>query len=630
MSTSQAGVAKVSAWAPLAIPAFRVLWFAQLGSNIGTWMQTVGAQWHLVDAAAGATIIALVQTASLAPAMLFSLPAGVLSDVLDRRKLLIWGSIVSAIIAAALTVVAAMNALTPGTLLAFTFVLGITSTLTAPAWQAIQPELVPREQIGASSALGGVTVNGARAVGPALAGLILAFFGVAVVFGLNALSFIAAAIALVWWKRPPQTGLDDRERFGPALRAGVRYIASAQLVLRILLRSALFALPASALWALLPLTSRRLDLDSAGYGLLLGALGVGAVIGIFLLPLARSRYSDNVVIAASALLFAVGTASAAFLPFIPTLVLLVLAGLAWIGTLTVLNAALQLTLPQWVRSRGAATYILVFMGTMAIGSFLWGLIAEFFGTTAALTTAAIVLVLVAISTRLIPLLPGTGTIDRTISLTWATPTLVVRARSDGWPRTRDQLLHGATSRRRPVRRCDERCRCIQAPNRRLPLATLPQRGGRGCAPRDVPGAVVGRIPSPADTAPDRTRPRDPRRGARVQRGRPDRATLLLDKDRSILSGAGLEISRRAVRSGLLGDRGHKEDEDAELTSRVSAEPQRSPAPPPADGRAFRAGADALSRRAAGIRRRGSQRRIRARRPDRRSCRPRPTRRAWDS
>ncbi|MET0862912.1 MAG: MFS transporter [Nakamurella sp.] len=331
----------------MAIPVFRVLWFAQLGSNIGTWMQTVGAQWYLVDAAASATIIALVQTASLAPAMLFSLPAGVLADALDRRKLLIWGSVASAAIAAALTVVAAANELTPIVLLGFTFLLGITSTLTSPAWQAIQPELVPREQIGASSALGGVTVNGARAVGPALAGVMLSAFGAPVVFGINTLSFVAAVVALLWWKRPAQPGLDDREPFGPALLAGVRYIAAAHLVRRILLRSALFACPASALWALLPVTATRLGLDSSGYGLLLGAVGVGAVAGVFVLPLARQHFSDNQVIAASAVLFAVGTFAAAVLPFGPILVLLVLAGLAWIGTLTVLNTALQLTLPQW-------------------------------------------------------------------------------------------------------------------------------------------------------------------------------------------------------------------------------------------------------------------------------------------
>src|SRR3984957_1458083 len=147
----------ISPWAPLAIPIFRVLWFAQLGSNIGTWMQTVGAQWFLVESAAGATIIALVQTASLAPALLLSLPAGVLSDSLDRRKLLIWGSIASAIITIGLTILTASHGLTPWLLLLFTFLLGAASALTSPAWQSIQPELVPRDQIPAASGLGGVT-----------------------------------------------------------------------------------------------------------------------------------------------------------------------------------------------------------------------------------------------------------------------------------------------------------------------------------------------------------------------------------------------------------------------------------------------------------------------------------------
>lgn len=423
----------VSAWAPLAIPAFRMLWFAQLGSNIGTWMQTVGAQWYLVDAAAGATIIALVQTASLAPAVLFSLPAGVLADSLDRRRLLIWGSAASAVIAAVLTVIAFLNDLTPWTILGFTFLLGITSTLTSPAWQAIQPELVPRPLIGASSALGGVTVNGARAVGPALAGVLLSLFGAPLVFGINALSFVAAVIALLWWRRPPQSGLDDREPFTAALRAGVRYVASAHLVRRILLRSALFALPASALWALLPVTAKRLDLAASGYGFLLGALGAGAVLGIFVLPVARKRFSDNTVIAVSALLFAAGTLAAAWLPFVPLLLLLVLAGVAWIGTLTVLNAALQLTLPQWVRSRGASIYILVFMGTMAVGSFGWGALAGGVGTATSLAVAAALLVVVAASVMWLPLLPGTVTVDRTVSLSWPTPTLVLEPQPTDGP-----------------------------------------------------------------------------------------------------------------------------------------------------------------------------------------------------
>jgi MFS family permease len=415
---------RISAWAPLAIPVFRVLWLAQLGSNIGTWMQTVGAQWFLVDSAAGAVIIALVQTASLAPSMLLSLPAGVLSDSLDRRKLLIWGSAISAVITVVLTVVTALNGLTPWLLLLFTALLGAASAATGPAWQSIQPELVPREQISAASGLGGVTVNGARAIGPALAGIVLSLFGTSVVFGINALSFIAAVIALLWWKRPAQPGLDDREPFWGALGAGIRYIASAHLVRRILLRAALFALPASALWALLPLVAHRMHLTSAGYGALLGALGIGAVVGVFVLPIARARLKDNVILVLSAVLYAIGVLGAAFLPFGIALVLLALCGISWIGTLTVLNSSLQLTLPQWVRSRGAATYILVFMGTMAIGSYVWGAVAQLIGTPLALAITAGLLLLVAASVPLLPLHPSTGRIDRTVDLAWPTPTLV--------------------------------------------------------------------------------------------------------------------------------------------------------------------------------------------------------------
>ena len=427
-------VVKVSAWAPLGIKIFRVLWLAQLGSNIGSWMQTVGAQWFLVETAAGATVIALVQTASLAPSMLLSLPAGVLADALDRRKLLIWGTLASAFLAVVLTVVSLAGVLTPVSLLAFTFVLGAAGALTAPAWQAIQPELVPREQISAAAGLGGVTVNAARAIGPALAGFLVAGLGTTVVFGVNAVSFVAAALALIWWKRAPQEGLDDRERLGEALMAGLRYVWSAGLIRRILLRSALFAFPASALWAVLPLVaSASLHLDSAGYGVLLGAVGLGALIGVFVLPMARARFSDNLILGASAVLYGLGAAASALLPFALTLLLLLFAGIAWIGTLTVLNANLQLTLPQWVRARGAAVYIFVFMGTQAIGSIVWGVVAEAIGIVTALAISGVLLLLVAASVRLWPLRPGTGSIDRTTTLAWSEPNLVFDPRPEDGP-----------------------------------------------------------------------------------------------------------------------------------------------------------------------------------------------------
>ena len=414
----------VSAWAPLAGAAFRMLWLAQLGSNIGTWMQSVGAQWYLVDAAAGSLLIALVQTASLAPSLLFAVPAGVIADLFDRRRLILVFSLLSAVVAGALTVVTVLGGLSPVALLAFTFVLGSLAAFTAPAWQAIQPELVPRDQISAASGLGSVTVNGARAIGPALAGVIVSLAGPWSVFALNALSFALAALAVWRWRRPAQSGLDNPEIFTDALRAGIRYVASAALVRRILLRSALFALPASALWALLPLSAQRLGFQSAGYGLMLGALGVGAVAGVFVLPLARRAMSDNAILAVSAALFALGTAGAAWLPAIPTVLLLVAAGVAWIGTLTVLNAALQLTLPQWVRSRGVAVYLLVFMGSQAIGSVVWGWLGGVLSVSTSLTIAAVALAAAAASVLLLPLRSGTGVIDRTIDFTWPTPTLI--------------------------------------------------------------------------------------------------------------------------------------------------------------------------------------------------------------
>lgn len=427
-------VARVSAWAPLGSRVFRILWLAQLGSNIGTWMQTVGAQWYLVDAAAGAAIIALVQTASLAPTLLLALPAGVFADSFDRRRLLIGGSLASGLIATALTVVTAFGDLTPALLLLFTFALGATSALTAPAWQAIQPELVPREQIAAASGLSGVTVNGARAIGPALAGFLVALTGTSVVFGLNAISFFAAALALIWWKRAPQEGIDDPERLGEALRAGVRYVASARLVKRIMLRSALFALPASGLWAVLPIVAEgRLGLNSGGYGILLGALGVGALAGVFLLPVLRGRVSDNVVLALGSLVYALGVVGAALFAFGPTLIVLVLAGAAWIATLTVLNASLQLTLPQWVRARGVGIYLFIFMGTMAGGSLLWGVVAAWVGSSAALLITGLVLGIVAASVLWWPLYPHTGKIDRGISMSWPTPTLVFEPRPTDGP-----------------------------------------------------------------------------------------------------------------------------------------------------------------------------------------------------
>ena len=404
-----------TAWAPLARPTFRRLWLAQLGSNIGVWMQTVGAQWYLVEETGDSALVAWVQTASLLPTLLLSLFAGVLADSFDRKRLIIWTTALSTVVAGALTVFTLMGLLNPWLLLLMTFLIGCSSALTAPAWQAIQPELVPREEIKDAAALGSVTINAARAIGPALAGFLVALTGPALVFGLNAVSFLAVIWALLVWRRPAQVGVDDREPMAAALRAGVRYVWSGPIVRRILARSAVFAFPASALWALLPsVLEEELGVQATGYGVALGVLGAGALLGVAVMPALRARIPANALLAASAILFAAGSVAPVFLPFWAVLIVLLLAGIAWIATLTTLNAGLQLSLAQWVRARGMSVYLLVFSGVQAVGSFLWGALSSAIGTSMTLVVAAGLLVLAAASVAILPLRAQTGELDRTI------------------------------------------------------------------------------------------------------------------------------------------------------------------------------------------------------------------------
>lgn len=423
------------AWAPLRRPVYRSLWTAQLGSNVGTWMQTVGAQWLLVDRPHSETLVALVQTASTLPVMLLALPAGVLADALDRRRLLIavQGSMV--VVATALAVLTVFDLAPPSVLLGFTFLLGCGVALTGPAWQAIQPELVPRDEIPAAAALGSLAVNLARAVGPALAGFLVAFTGPAAVFAINALSFLGVTVAIILWHRPAQDAEGRAERALAALRAGTRYVRHAPIVRRILLRSALFVLPGSALWALLPIVaSQRLGLDATGYGLMLAALGGGAVAGALSLSTIKAHVSDNRLLALGGAVFGLGTLGLTVLERPPlVMATLVVAGMGWLAVLSTLNAALQLTLPGWVRARGLSTYLLVFLGGQAIGSVVWGLTASVTTTETALVVAGGLLVAGAVTTPLLPLLPGTARLDRNVSAHWPTPHLVLDPEPDDGP-----------------------------------------------------------------------------------------------------------------------------------------------------------------------------------------------------
>ena len=432
---SGSAAADSPAWAPLRQPAFRWLWLGVLISSIGTWMHTVGAQWLLVDAPNAAALVALVQAATTLPMMLLALPGGVLADAFDRRWLLFTVQAYFFIVGILLAALTAAGQMPPALLLAFTFALGAGVAVQLPGWGATIPELVPRAQLRAASRLDLVNVNLSRAVGPALAGLVIAHLGgVAVVFALNAASVVFLAIALLLWRRPQPGAESPRERFVPALRAGGRYTWHEPVVRRLLLRVILFVAPAMALWALLPLIARqRLGLAADGYGALFGALGVGAIVGALVLGRTLDRLSTNGTLALGGALYAAALAAVVVAPSFPAaLAALVFAGLAWMAVTSTLTAELQLVLPAWVRARGLAIFTVTFMGAQTAGALLWGLAANRVGLQPAVLLAAVV-VLAGVVAGLFRRVPETGHLDPQPAIYWPDARLAFDPEPDTGP-----------------------------------------------------------------------------------------------------------------------------------------------------------------------------------------------------
>ena len=417
-------VATPSTWAPLRRKVFRALWGAQLFGNLGIWMHVVAAQWLLVDRPNATTLVALVQTAISLPLVLLALPSGVLADVFDRRRLLVGAQVYQALLAAVMAGITLSGSMSPEVLLGLTFALSCGAAVMIPAWQAIQPDLVPRDQVPAAMALSGVNTNVARAVGPAVAGALVAAAGAGWVFAVNAASFIVGASLVSRW-RPALEADQAPERLAAALRAGGRYVRHSPVVRRVLLRTGLFILPGSALWALLPVIAHdRLELDASGYGLLLASLGAGAVAGALVLGHLRARLSVSALLGLFTVIYATATLTVGLVR-VPVICMVVLlgAGVAWLAVFATLMAANQVALPGWVRARGAATWMLVFMLGQAVGAVGWGLLGERYGVPTALTVAAVMLGVGGLSILRWPLIDDAH-IDRTPSMHWATPELV--------------------------------------------------------------------------------------------------------------------------------------------------------------------------------------------------------------
>jgi len=379
-----------SLWRPLRVSTFRDLLLADFASDVGTFMQNVGAAWLMVSLGAGPIYVALTQTASSLPYFLLALPAGSAGDIVDRRKLILLTESWMMGVALLLVVVTIAGFMSPWLLLVLTFALSAGDAFETPTWGAILPELVPKEDLAPASALNGIEFNLARAVGPALAGVVIAAAGVATAFVANFVSFFGVILVVARWKRPVRKQTAPPETLTGATVAAVRYVRHSPAILTVVLRTGMVMFFSSALFALLPTVARSVNRTAIGYGLLLGCFGAGAIVGALIMQRARSRWSTEVIVSAGVVILGLVIAATAGLYRLSTLApVMLVAGAAWVTFISLVNALVQNLAPDWVRARVLAIFILVYQGSFALGSVAWGALAQRAGIRAALVCAGI-------------------------------------------------------------------------------------------------------------------------------------------------------------------------------------------------------------------------------------------------
>ena len=413
-------------WSLLRRAGFRSLWSALLGSQLVVWMHNVGAVTVVASLSDSATLIALVQTATSLPAVVLSPLVGATADIVDRRRMVLAAQAWMTLAIGTLAALTLADVVTAGAALALTLCLGAGSAASILAYQALTPEFVSRQELPQAVGLNSVAINLARAVGPALAGLLIVALSVGALFALEA-GLVLILMVIVFRLRAPTPAREHgREPLGAALRAGVRYVRFSGLARPVLARAAIFSICASALWALLPVVAfGPLDLDSRGLGLLVGCVGAGAIAGATVLPRIRRRVALDPMIGIATVGLAAGLAVLAWVRE-PALVGLglVFAGASWLTVLASLNTAAQRAAAGWVRARTLGGFQLVFQGSLAVGSFGWGLTASAAGVRTALMIAAGGLLAGAVVARRWPLAPGED-VDLTPAAGWSEPELTI-------------------------------------------------------------------------------------------------------------------------------------------------------------------------------------------------------------
>jgi MFS family permease len=425
---------QASALAPLGIPTFRAIWIASLASNFGALIQSVGAAWMMTSISDEADMVALVQASTTLPIMVFSLASGAVADSFNRRSVMLTAQVFMLCISVALTVAAWHELLTPWVLLGFTFLIGCGTALNNPSWQASVGDIVPRTHLPAAVALNSVGFNITRSVGPALGGLIVATGGAAAAFAVNCLSYLGLIGVLFFWRPQLAPSRLPRERLGAAMGAGLRYVAMSPNILKVLLRSFLFGLSSVAVLALLPLVAR--EMVQGGpllYGGLLGAFGVGAIGGAFLGRRLQAMLASEGIVRMAFIGFAICEATLALVPSAGVIALaMMVGGASWVLALALFNVTVQLSTPRWVVGRALALYQTAAFGGMALGSWIWGVLAENHGAGIALLIAAgAALVFGAVGLAL-PL-PARAELDLSPLNIWTEPELAVEIQPRSGP-----------------------------------------------------------------------------------------------------------------------------------------------------------------------------------------------------
>ena len=398
-------------------------------------MQSAAASWLMTDLNPDPRAVAMVQVITALPMFIFGLPAGALADILNRRRVLLVTEFAATLSTAIFALLISLGTMTEINLLAFIFVYGVASALMAPAWQAIVPQLVDPPNLPSAVALNSVSVNISRAIGPALAGLLIAYFGIAAPFWLNVVANLGVLGALLWWRdREVLLSRLPPERFDNALRVGLRYARHNRHLQATLIRATGFFLFASAYWALLPLVARNQINGGPGiYGILLGAIGAGAVSAAFFLPRVRKRLEPDVLFALASVCTALALALFGCSRHVATgLIASLLAGISWIAVLATINVSAQLAVPEWVRGRSLALLVTVMFGAMTLGSAVWGQAAATLGLSTAHYVAAAGALIALPLLRRWKLRTG-EMLDLTPSMHWPQPILAAEVAPDRGP-----------------------------------------------------------------------------------------------------------------------------------------------------------------------------------------------------